>query len=569
MKVLSAEAMAGVDQRAMQELGIPGMVLMENAAIGLADEVGQRWPQVDSVAIFCGPGNNGGDGLALGRHLAVRGYEVQLWLVHSAPDAKDSDAKDSDAKDGDAKDGDAKDGDAKDRDAEDREWRAGGDAGTQQDICCNMGLEARHLTCQEEVPAALEQAHDCGLWVDALFGTGLSRPLSGLFAALAEGLSMRRRPVLAVDLPSGFHGSDPDPLGSHVRADVTVTFATPKIAHVFPPASEAVGELVIADLGIPAYLLDEAEGDLYLLLPADLGAYLLPRSARGHKGDFGHAVLVAGAPGTAGAATLAARAAVRGGAGLVTAAVPQPLWPVVDGASLESMTLPLAHENGVLNDAAVDDVLGFLQGKQAQGSRLALAVGPGLGTTETTAAAIRRLVLAPATEGELPLVLDADGLTAFAGRLSELQARGGATVLTPHAGELARLLSGPEGTLRAADVLADRRQAVLQAAVASGCVVVLKGHRSLIATPEGELYVNLTGNPGMATGGTGDVLTGLLAGLLAQGYELLVATQLAVCLHGLAGDLAAEAVGEISLAAGDLLDQLPAAFGRLQISNQD
>lgn len=517
MRILSVDAMREVDRRAIEELGIPGMVLMENAALGVVDAVGEVYPEAASAAIFCGPGNNGGDGLAIARHLSVRGYEVEVFLATGG-----------------------------------RELH--GDAGSQLAICRALGLPLREIQEGGDLGPALEAARRCDVVIDALFGTGLARPLEGAFAALVEGVNDLPAPRVAVDLPSGLNGDRAEPLGPHVRAALTVTFAAPKPAHVLPPAAEACGELVVADLGIPPSLISEAEAGPHLLVGEELAAELPAREASTHKGSYGHALILAGSPGKAGAAILAARAAVRSGAGLVTAAVPEPILPTVDLGSIESMTLPLpADASGHLAAEAAERLLTAAEGKDA------LALGPGLGQEAGTVEAIRRIV----HDCPLPLVIDADGLNAFAGRPQDLAGRAAETVLTPHPGELGRLLE-----ISAAEVQADRLAAVRRAAERTGAIVVLKGHRTLVASPEGEVHVNPTGNPGMATGGTGDVLTGMIAGLLAQGQAGygpagLGAVLLAVYLHGLAGDLAAARLGTACLAAGDLLDSLPAAFSHL------
>ncbi|HWN45175.1 MAG TPA: NAD(P)H-hydrate dehydratase [Thermoanaerobaculia bacterium] len=511
MRILSAEAMREVDRSAIEELGIPSLVLMENAAIGVVDAIGEIYEEAESAAIFCGPGNNGGDGLAIARHLAVRGYEVQVFLVAGR-----------------------------------RAMR--GDAEVQLGICRRQGLAIQEVADEDGVVEALEEAREADLIVDALFGTGLSKPLEGMFADLVQGLNDLPVPTVSVDLPSGLNGSKSEPLGPHIEADLTVTFAAPKIAHVFPPASESVGELVVTDLGIPPELVEEAEeegGALHLLVEEELSGLLPERAPGTHKGDYGHVLLVAGSPGKAGAAILAARAAVRSGAGLVTAAVPESILDVVDLGSIESMTLPLR---------SLDQVLEAAEGKSV------LAMGPGLGQESETAQAIRRIAL----EVQLPLVLDADGINAFAGRAAELAGRSAETVLTPHPGELGRLLG-----ISTAEVQGDRLAAARRAAVEAEAVVVLKGHRTLVATPGGEVHVNTTGNPGMASGGTGDVLTGLIAGLLAQGLGALDAARLGVYLHGLAGDLAAARTGEAALTAGDLLTYLPAAFMEMEEGGQE
>jgi NAD(P)H-hydrate epimerase len=517
MRILSAEAMREVDRTAIEGLGIPSLVLMENAAIGVVDAIGEVFEDAESAAIFCGPGNNGGDGLAIARHLAVRGYEVQVFLMTGRRGMR-------------------------------------GDAEVQLGICQRQGLHIQDVGSEGDVVEALEAAREADVVVDALFGTGLARPLDGLWADVVEGLNDLPVPRVAVDLPSGLNGSRPIPLGPHVRADLTVTFAALKVAHVFPPAADAVGELVVADLGIPPDLVDEVEepaggGSLHLLVGEELAELLPPREPGTHKGDYGHALIVAGSPGKAGAAILAARAAVRAGAGLVTAAVPEPILPVVDLGSVESMTLALpTRGSGQIAAAATDRVLEAARGKSV------LAMGPGLGQEDETAEAVRRI----SREASLPLVLDADGVNAFAGRAGDLAGRIGETVLTPHPGELGRLLG-----IATAEVQDDRLAAARRAAAETGAVVVLKGYRTLVAMPDGEVHVNLTGNPGMASGGTGDVLTGLIAGLLAQGLRALDAARLGVYLHGLAGDLAAEKTGEVGLTAGDLVDSLPAALAEL------
>lgn len=515
MRILTAEAMREVDRAAIEDLGIPSLVLMENAAIGVVEALGKAFGEAESAAIFCGPGNNGGDGLAVARHLSVRGWDVRVFLVTGG-----------------------------------RELSA--DAEVQLGICRKAELPVMEIGSADVLDAAFDAAAECDVVVDALFGTGLARPLEGLFAQVVDAINALPAPCVAVDLPSGLSASEAQPIGPHVAADLTVTFAAPKVAHVFPPAADAVGEMVVTDLGIPARLVEDVEeddGDLHLLMGEELADLLPEREPGSHKGDYGHALIVAGSPGKAGAAILAARAAVRAGAGLVTVGVPEPILQTVDLGSIESMTLGLpTGASGQIADEAVGTVLDAAEGKAV------LALGPGLGQEPETVAAIRRIAL----ECPLPVVIDADGLNAFAGRAGDLAARRVETVLTPHPGELGRLLG-----VSTAQIQEDRVAAARGAAEETGAIVVLKGHLSLIASGTA-VFVNPTGNPGMATGGSGDVLTGLIAGLIAQGLDALDATVLAVYLHGLAGDLAAGRLGEIALAAGDLIEILPAAFAALK-----
>lgn len=519
MRILTAEAMREVDRAAIEDLGIPSLVLMENAAIGVVEALGKAFGEAESVAIFCGPGNNGGDGLAVARHLFVRGWEVRVFLVTGGRKLSE-------------------------------------DAEVQLGICRKAEVPVLEIAAEDRLGSSLEAAAECDVVVDALFGTGLARPLEGLFAQVVDAINELPAPCVAVDLPSGLSASESQPIGPHVEADMTVTFAAPKVAHVFPPAADAVGEMVVTDLGIPPRLVDDVEeddGDLHLLMGEELANLLPEREPGSHKGDYGHALLVAGSPGKAGAAILAARAAVRAGAGLVTVGVPEPIVQTVDLGSIESMTLGLpAGASGQIADEAVGTVLDAAEGKAV------LALGPGLGQEEETQAAIRRLVL----DCPLPVVIDADGLNAFAGHAGDLTSRRAETVLTPHPGELGRLLG-----VSTAQIQEDRVAAARGAAEETGAIVVLKGHLSLIASGTA-VFVNPTGNPGMATGGSGDVLTGLIAGLIAQGLDALDATVLAVYLHGLAGDLAAGRIGEIALAAGDLIELLPAAFAALKEADE-
>ncbi len=515
MRVLTAAEMQAFDRRAIEVWGVPALVLMENAALGVADAIGARYPQARSVAIFCGPGNNGGDGLAVGRQLATRGCEVALWVLAG-------------------------------------EHGLRGDAATQLAIVRRLELNVEELPAalgEEALEACLAAAARADVVVDALFGTGLTRGLAGDWAALVAGINRLAVPRVAVDLPSGLDASRGGLIGPHVRADLTVTFACPKLAHVLAPAAEACGEVVVADLGVPLWLDEEGES-VELLEPEDVAACLPPRAADSHKGTYGHLLLVAGGEGHAGAAILAARAAVRTGAGLVSVATPAPLAEVVDLGSLESMTLglPVGPGRGLAVEAAGALAVG-LAGKTA------LAVGPGLGLATGTQTVVRELALT----SELPLLLDADGLTAFAGCLAELAARPAPTVLTPHPGEMGRLLG-----CTAAEVQADRLAAVRTAARTSGAVVVLKGHRTLVAEPSGAVRVSLTGNPGMASGGSGDVLTGMIGSFLAQGLSAFAAASVGAYLHGLAGDRVAARAGEVGLRAGDLVEEIPRARRSLQ-----
>jgi len=514
VKVLTAESMRHLDRRAIEEIGIPGLVLMENAAIGVADAVDECFPEVEVVVVVCGPGNNGADGLAVARHLWARGVEVQAVLI-------DGGGKRSE------------------------------DCERQLKICRNLGVSVFEAAPDVAVETVTERAASAEVVVDALFGVGLSRPLDGVFSRVVEALTEAPVPSIAVDLPSGLHGSRSSIDGPFLPAHATVTFAAPKVAHALSPASDAVGELFVVDLGFGPGLTEEAEGELNLSLAVDLVSIVQERSVEGHKGSFGHLLLVAGNRGTSGAAILAARAAGRSGVGLVSVATARDSFDAVERGSVESMTL----ERPALSGSGASGISSSDRESLGISRKSALALGPGVGTDSVSAELLRCLAM----ETDLPTLLDADALTAFAGRAADLVARRGETVLTPHPGEISRLTDGEvprtsEERLRAARELAEQ----------SAAVVVLKGHQTLIAEPDGRVFINTTGNSGMATGGSGDVLTGLIGGLLAQGYGAAVAARLGVFLHGLAGDLSRESGAEEGLVAGDLVLALPLAWKELE-----
>jgi NAD(P)H-hydrate epimerase len=384
--------------------------------------------------------------------------------------------------------------------------------------------------------------------VDALLGTGGRGPATGAVASAIEAINTAGRPVCALDLPSGLP-SDGEPAGGPVvRARMTVTFGLPKLGLVLPSGMSHAGRIEIADLGIPRAWL--AEGIPAGLLEADDARAALPlRVADAHKGTYGHLLVVAGSLGKTGAAALACHGALRAGTGLVTCAVPGSQQPVVAALLSEAMTEPLLEtEAGTLSGKAVERIA-------ALASRMdAVALGPGLGLDPETQAAVQALVRDVAR----PMVVDADALTALGARPALCRDAAAPRLLTPHPGEAARLLG-----CRIAEVQADRVGSARRLAAESGAVVALKGARTVVADPDGHVAINPTGNPGMATGGTGDVLTGIAAGLLAQGVAPGRALRAAVYLHGLAGDLAADTRGQAGLVAGDLADAVPAAIRRV------
>jgi len=394
-------------------------------------------------------------------------------------------------------------------------------------------------------------------------GTGLAKPLEGFLLEVVRQISkgFPHARVLAVDLPSGISADSSELIGEHMRADFTVTFTAPKMAHVFPPACEHMGEWVVKQIGTPAEALEsDASLTLNYAFPQDVAWIGKPRAVAGNKGNYGHVLILAGSMGKTGAAAMAARAALRAGAGLATVATPRSVVPIISTLGMEFMTEPLPEtEDGAISLRALEgERLDALMARKT-----VLAVGPGIGANSETAELVRAVV----NKYPLPLVLDADGLNAFAGRMDSFRQDlrpTGLTVFTPHPGEMARLAG-----MTTAEIQARRLEVAREFSKQFGVTLVLKGFRTLIASPDGQMRVNPTGNPGMAKGGTGDVLTGLLAGLLAQHPQHPVGevAAAAVYLHGLAGDVAAEKLGQHSMLAGDLLEEIPQAYKELVIGN--
>ncbi len=510
MRVLTLQEIRELDRRTIEETGIPSLVLMENAALAVVEAVGSRYPGARRVGVVAGPGNNGADGLAVARQLDARGYDVQVLF---APGERPPSAE----------------------------------CATQRKILSHLGIEVTELADLDSA-SPLQELEPPDLWIDALFGAGLTRPLTGVYARLVEALNSSAAPILAVDLPSGLDGDRQHSIGPCIAAATTVTLLAPKPALVLPPACDLAGEVIVGDLG---FRFEEGggAGALHVLIGDELGAAVPRRAADAHKGSFGHVLLVAGSRGKAGAMVLSARASVVGGAGLTTVALAAGLELELAAGCPEAMSIVLTESaGGALEESAAESIL------EAAAERSVLAIGPGIGRAPGTASLVRRLV----AEVSRPLVLDADGLNAFEDRLDEIAARSSPSVLTPHPGELSRLLGRTT-----AEIQEDRLGAVREAARRCGGVVVLKGRRTLIATPDGETWVNTTGNPGMASGGSGDVLTGLIAARLAQGDEAAFAACLSVHLHGLAGDLARARLEGPAVPAAELLADYGGAFATL------
>ncbi len=505
-----------MDQRATEHYGIPSLILMENAGRAVFDVAEQVLGKTETraIVVVCGPGNNGGDGFAAARHLHIAGESVSVFYFGDRSAAK-------------------------------------GDALTNIQIAEKMGLDIDYSGDVDNLQSAIDEA---GLVIDALLGTGAKGELRPETAEVVGCMNLRGGSALvAVDIPSGVDadtgvelGPKEDPEQAAVSADVTVTFALPKIGLVTYPGAELAGRLVIADIGIPQEALEDNDSTTFLIGSDDMRIDPRPRDA--NKGMFGHLAIVAGSVGMTGAATLAADGALRIGTGLVTLAVPESLNDIMEVKVTEGMTVPVPEGNArAFGMASLERVLEIVE------KRDAAVIGPGFGRNEDTIAFTQELVKRLAR----PAIIDADALYALSKNLDVLKQCAVPVVITPHPGEMATLL----GTTPA-QVQSNRLEVARSFANDYGVTVVLKGAATIVADPEGVVFINTTGTPGMATGGTGDVLSGMIGGLLAAYPEdqqcLLAAT--AVYLHGRAGELAAERLGEESMLASDVVDDIADAI---------
>jgi hydroxyethylthiazole kinase-like uncharacterized protein yjeF len=515
VKVVSAKEMQDLDRRTIQECGVPGIVLMENAGRGAAELLVRSFPEIRKVrvGILAGPGNNGGDGFVIARHLKNWGIDAEVYLFSNMDDVH-------------------------------------GDALINLQVWINMGGKLREVIYKGDFARLKRELPRTNLIVDAIFGTGLNSDVRGHLKDVISFVNSLPQPVMAVDIPSGLDATRGKALGIAIQATLTATFGLAKIGQVIEPGVSYVGRLEVVDIGIPCHVINEADIKAHLIdyETLDFG-FLAPRIKDAHKGDFGHLLVLAGSPGKTGAAAMICQGAMRTGTGLVTLGIPASLNPILEAKLTEAMTAPLPDAaTGYLSADAWDQIRQLIAGKTA------LALGPGISTEPQ----VRELILDLIPQVPLPMVIDADGITALASRPEVIKRCKNTVILTPHPGEMARLAG-----LSVQKVQEDRIGVAKGFASAYGCIVVLKGSRTVIATPQEEIFINQTGNPGMASGGMGDVLTGIIGGLVAQGLLPLEAAKWAVFLHGLAGDRAAQQIGEIPLIASDVIDYLPDALSEV------
>jgi ADP-dependent NAD(P)H-hydrate dehydratase / NAD(P)H-hydrate epimerase len=507
MILSTAQQMKNLDQQTIQEFGLPGLVLMENAARGAVQVIVSQYPQARSIAVFCGKGNNGGDGMAVARYCHSLGLKVTIYLTGPKTGLK-------------------------------------GDAAVQGLLADTLQVPLVELNEETDLSALKQEISPSDLLIDALLGTGIEKEVQGLFRNLIELINELPIPVVAVDIPSGLSSDSGRPLGLCIQADLTVTFGLPKIGQILFPGCGFVGRLFVVDIGLPPTFWPAPEDRAELLEAGLLAPWLQKRDPEGHKGSYGHGLVLAGSKGKTGAAALTCLGALRAGAGLVTLGIPESLNPVMEIKLTEAMTEPLPEgEPGHLGRKALDRILALLEGKKG------LAIGPGLSTSNGTKALVRSLLKKPFT---IPMVIDADGLNILAESPEIFPALSGRTIITPHPGEMSRLTGQP-----IKEIQANRIQTARAFSRKYGLVVVLKGARTIIADPQGPVFLNPVAHAVLASGGTGDILTGLILGFLSQGLSPLQSACLGVFLHGQAGVwLARERGGQGNLAS-ELLDKIP------------
>lgn len=542
MKVVTSEEMREIDRATIEDYGIPSVVLMERAGLSVALKVKELLSQKSEarsqkpeakgqkILVLCGGGNNGGDGLVAARNLHNWGFKVNVLLFAK----KDTLSQD-----------------------------------------CNKQYQiAKKLGIQIEFRSSVEERDVHGVVViDAIFGTGLSRPVSKEIADIIGFINDRVAPVVSVDIPSGISSDTGEIMGDAIKADCTVTFGLPKRGHLLYPGAEYTGRLFIEDIGFPSKLL-ASDRIKAALITKDVMEMIPQRQRYSHKGDYGHVLIIAGAKGKTGAALMAAKACLRSGAGLVTIGVPESLMYVFQGRVTEEMTLSLPDDgNGMLSSKAANEILNYASQKID-----VIAIGPGIGVSKETEKLITELII----KSTVPMVIDADAINSLArGQKTEdrrqiLKKAKAPIILTPHPGEMARLIQKTEDRSQPPNVFIggqrseekklrievekNRLNAALEFSKETGVYLVLKGAPTIVAEPDGNVFINTTGNPGMATAGSGDVLTGIIASMLGQKLSAVGASLFGVYIHGLAGDIAASKKGEHSLIASDIINFLPDAF---------
>ena len=514
MYLVTADEMQEMDRRTIESFGLPGRLLMENAGRGATRFFLERFKDIEQkrIGVVAGRGNNGGDGFVMARYLAQKGMRVTVYLLTESQNVT-------------------------------------GDAAANLRLLLPLNIPVIEMPDPESFSAHQTEMRHEAIWIDAILGTGLRSDVKGFFKEVIDFLNQSGRPVFAVDIPSGLNSDTGRPCGTCIRADATATFAFGKTGHFILPGAEYTGTLKIVDIGVPPFIADSVKPQQYLLTPGLIRSAFQARSLDIHKGYTGHLLVIAGSPGKTGAAAMTAMSAMRAGAGLVTIGIPASLNPILEIQVTEAMTEPLPEtKESVLGEASFNRIMALLADKRC------LAIGPGIGIDPETKTLTQRLI----QESNKPMVIDADGLNCLIGNNEILKDLEKPAVLTPHPGEMARLI----GTT-AADVQKDRIHCARNFAQQFNVHVVLKGARTVVAHPDGRVFINPTGNPGMASGGMGDVLTGIIAGFIAQNHSPELAAHAGVYLHGAAADALSKNKGPFGYLATDVVKALPEAIKTL------
>lgn len=511
MKAVTSYEMGVLEQKAIQHYGIPALILMENAAIGFVNALCEQRGDADKYLIFCGRGNNGGDGFAIARHLYNAGAEVRVVMLGAPEESKP-------------------------------------DAYTNYQIARAMGIPIYDFTNAADRPKIDAHLMMTDIVIDAMIGTGFRGELKETAAQAAACINRSGKYVAAVDMPSGVNSDTGHIAEPCVQADLTVTFALPKVGQLIYPGRAQCGTVVVAPISIPAAVIEESAAMNHLLEEGYARTVLPLRAAQSHKGTFGKAFVLAGSMGMTGAAVLCTRSLLKAGAGMVTLGLPDCIWETAASQLTEAMTCPLPSLNGALSKTALPMVQEKMKACDV------LLMGCGISLNDSTAYVMRKLL----EDNPIPLVIDADGINALADNLIALSARGADVVLTPHPAEFARM-TGVEPEVVQANRVDIARKFALDFKVS----LVLKGADTVVAHPDGEVYINTRGNSGMATAGSGDVLAGVIAGLIAQGLSVKQAANLGVYLHAVAGDIAAGQYGEYALNALNIIECIGGAIGTL------
>ncbi|MBU1344898.1 MAG: NAD(P)H-hydrate dehydratase [Proteobacteria bacterium] len=513
MILVTADQMQEMDKTTIESFGIPGCVLMENAGRGAVDFLLKKFKDIrpQKIAVMAGRGNNGGDGFVMARYLMEKKFDVTVFLLSLKNKVK-------------------------------------GDAKLNMDFAQKLCDRSRTSSIIE-IPDAdafekqKNQMRHHDLFIDAILGTGLNSDVKGIFKDAIELMNASLKPVFSIDIPSGLDSDTGQPLGVAVKADATATFAFAKAGHILFPGNTFTGELSVIDIGIPDFIAQEKNIALFLIEKNDITACFTPREFQSHKGSFGHVLVIAGSAGKTGAAALCANAAMRCGTGLVTLGVAKSLNTSIESLVIEPMTHPLPEKDkGCLSDTCFDEIQSLLTGKQA------LAMGPGLGTRKGTKKLVENLIL----QTRVPMIIDADAINCIAGNSKILKKKKAPAILTPHPGEMAGLCG-----MTTSDVQADRIGIASSFAKTHDCILILKGAQTVVSLPNGRSYICPTGNPGMASGGMGDVLTGMIAGFCAQGFTPENASLAGVYIHGLCADILSCDMGAFGFVATDMIQMIP------------